>query len=108
MRIPKMGHASAVAAPRTVPVFQRALCRRPAQIRQKTGRPSFARVRQSLIVSVIAATNAVRISASPCYYGWVVRLTVNRVADEERRALLRCAGRTFDCVPRELKSNSLA
>jgi hypothetical protein len=36
------------------------------------------------------------------------RSTVNRCADEERRELLRCTGRTFDCVPHEQESNSLA
>jgi len=44
----RRGHLSAVAARHTVPVFQRALCRRPAQIRPMgTGQPSFASVRQS-------------------------------------------------------------
>jgi hypothetical protein len=36
------------------------------------------------------------------------RSTVNRRADEERRELLRCTGRTFDFVPHEQESNSLA
>jgi len=44
----RRGRVSAVAAPHTVPVFQRALCRRPGQIRPMgTGRPSSAPVRQS-------------------------------------------------------------
>jgi hypothetical protein len=58
--------------------------------------------------SVVATMNAVRISVPPCYYGAVVRLTVNRCADEERRELLRCIDRTFDFVLHERESNSLA
>jgi len=43
----RRGRVSAVAAPHTVPVFQRALCRQLMQIRPMvTGRPSFAPVRQ--------------------------------------------------------------
>jgi hypothetical protein len=51
---------------------------------------------------------AVRISASPVFLRLRTRSTVNRRVDEERRERLRCTGGTFDFVPDEQESNSLA
>ena len=55
--------------------------------------------------SVIATMSAVRI---PVFLRSRARSTVNRCVDEERRELLRRTGRTFDVVPHERESNSLA
>jgi hypothetical protein len=44
----------------------------------------------------------------PVFLRFRIRSTVNQCADGERRELLRCTGRTFDFVPHEQESNSLA
>jgi hypothetical protein len=54
---------------------------------------------------VNASVIAIRI---PVFLRSRVRSTVNRRVDEERRERLRCIGGTFDVVPHERESNSLA
>jgi hypothetical protein len=100
----RRGRVSAVAAPHTVPVFRRV----PAGCADPPDAPLVCACTPIVNPSVVATMSAVRISVPPCYYGAVVRLTVNRCADEERRELLRCIGRTFDFVLHERESNSPA
>jgi hypothetical protein len=97
-----------LAAPHIVPVFNAhvagGLCSSA-----RGGRSAQLRACAPIAnASVIATMSAVRIPASPVFLRLRTRSTVNRRADEERRGLLRCVGRTFDFVPYERESNSLS
>jgi hypothetical protein len=82
----RRGRVSAVAAPHTVPVFQRALCRRAYTDPADGDRSALVCACVPIAnVSVIATMSAFRISASPVFLRLRARSTVNRCADEERR-----------------------